>query len=253
MIIDPIIILVIVLLLILHFYNKGFTSTNENFNIVDANILTSKDTLDILRKMLKDTHSILVAENIQYMMDGGTLLGAVRHKNIIPWDDDADIVIFEKDELKFTNLAQTFFEFGYGLTTFWGGYKLFPLNGKPIQYQNRNWNWDEVSKRVEDRERFDYKYPFIDVFIIKDFGDKFHFANKRAKTIYNKFYHMKNDVFPLKEYKFADFMLFGPNNAKEYLDRAYGNDHMTTGYKSYDHENLKFLPIVKFKVNSVTD
>lgn len=56
-----------------------------------------KEVQDKLYDLLCLVDDICRKENIPYFLDGGTELGAVRDKDIIPWDDDMDIKIHMKD------------------------------------------------------------------------------------------------------------------------------------------------------------
>ena len=51
---------------------------------------------NILLNIAKEFHQICVDNNIPYYMLDGTMLGAVRHKGFIPWDDDMDFGVERK-------------------------------------------------------------------------------------------------------------------------------------------------------------
>lgn len=69
-------------------------------------IIDIKESHGILLEIAKDFHRVCVDNDIPYYMMGGTMLGAIRHKGFIPWDDDMDFGIPRKDYYRFIEVAQ---------------------------------------------------------------------------------------------------------------------------------------------------
>ena len=144
---------------------------------------------------------------------------------------------------------------GYKIEEYWGGYKIFPVNGKIIQHKNSNWRWYYNDGKVRDIEKQSYKFPFIDVSIISKQNasgmsgplDKYHYNDIVVKNHWPKCFHYEKDLFNLKRYDFNGFTLVGPHNPNPYLERCYGKDWDTIGKQQYDHLNMTFLN------NEITD
>ena len=58
--------------------------------------------------LLNEFDRVCKANNLRYWADSGTLLGAIRHKGFIPWDDDIDVVMMREDYTKLCSLASEF-------------------------------------------------------------------------------------------------------------------------------------------------
>ena len=59
----------------------------------------------VLKEMLVQIDDVCKKNNIKYQLFAGTALGAVRHNDIIPWDDDIDVVMMREDYEKFLKIA----------------------------------------------------------------------------------------------------------------------------------------------------
>ncbi|MSU82550.1 LicD family protein [Anaerobutyricum soehngenii] len=61
---------------------------------------------DTILIIAKEIDKICKENNIDYFMDGGTQLGAIRHRGFIPWDDDFDIGMKRIEYDRFINVCQ---------------------------------------------------------------------------------------------------------------------------------------------------
>lgn len=69
--------------------------------------------LDLLSEFMR----VCTKYNITYYADAGTILGAVRHKGFIPWDDDIDVMMFRDQYQKLCKIAKKEFKHPYFFQT----------------------------------------------------------------------------------------------------------------------------------------
>ena len=98
-------------------------------------------------KILQEVVRICDKYNLTYYLDYGTLLGAVRHKGFIPWDNDIDIEMPIADYRKFLKIAPKEISSDYFIQTYksdhefsllWTQVRANNTTSMPVKY--KNWN-----------------------------------------------------------------------------------------------------------------
>lgn len=131
------------------------------------------DLQKAILEMMNEIHNICVSNDIKYFMVGGTMLGAIRHKGFIPWDDDIDIAMPRKDFERFMSLPQCKYPD-------WMEIKAPEdncVNMGYIKVMNRN------TTIVEDYKGVRVGGIFIDVFPLDGIFNDYRGALKRMKKI----------------------------------------------------------------------
>ncbi len=91
--------------------------THVSRNIHQYLPLSDMEVRNIQIKVLKHIKSICETYKIRYYIVAGTLLGAIRHKGFIPWDDDIDLYIEIKDLARLADIME--YDHDYAMISIW--------------------------------------------------------------------------------------------------------------------------------------
>lgn len=183
-----------------------------------------------LYRMMMFAHNILLKNKISYYASGGTLIGALRHKGIINWDDDIDIEVSYKDiPLIMSSKIKSQFE-----------KKGFILKYHHEEGSTDKYDWVKVMTKTKihgHRLALDI-FPMV-VKMEKSSGRyRTYFASKICNNIWKKYFLYTDELTPLRKEKFGDGYVIVPANAENALSRAYGNDWDKIGYITQDQDHF---------------
>lgn len=124
-------------------------------------------------------HNFCEQNNIKYVLGYGTLLGAIRHKGFIPWDDDFDIQMPRSDFNKFCELFQKE-KCGYFKLVCRANDKGY-TNGIPRVFDNR-FIYESVGEK-KTGVVISNMGIFIDIYPFDNFGNDKACAHRLTKMI----------------------------------------------------------------------
>ena len=87
--------------------------------------ITVKEIRSICLEIMQDVHEFCVRTGLRYSLGCGSLIGAVRHKGFIPWDDDIDILMPRPDYEQFCHTYSStkgFVCMSYAKGSYWSAY-----------------------------------------------------------------------------------------------------------------------------------
>lgn len=226
--------------------------------------------------LLKELAYVCERNNFKYILDAGTLLGAIRHTGFIPWDDDIDILMFREDYEKIVSAfknttrnsdiyaeyhrdkdtnSQYFIKIKHKKCPFLG-VDIFPLDsyGKHLSLKEQLIATNKICKILKHLKKEidpNISKKETKTILTKTMKEKILLssANENGDFVYGvdfahklKNWFLDRDiVLPLRKIQFEDSKYTTVNKPKEFLKNIYG-DYMKYPKKMkilhYSYKNL---------------
>ncbi|EDO45603.1 predicted protein [Nematostella vectensis] len=178
-----------------------------------------------LTAILQYWTEITAKHNITYALMWGSLIGAIRTNDVIPWDHDMDLVVPYKDILVLEKLG-------------------WPRSSDPYKSDGRTYinaiPSSEHNKSMDDRLRWDcsgkltpshvdlcsIQEPIVRLYNNGAFLDVFHYYDQGETVVTipegHKLEMKRNDFYPIRECLFLGIKSKCPNNPASLLSKWYG-------------------------------
>jgi lipopolysaccharide cholinephosphotransferase len=186
----------------------------------------TQQQVNILYEILDRFDQVCTEAGTQYVLNGGTALGAIRHKGLIPWDDDGDLFMFAP---QFYNKSMELFTCAarYGLII------------KPFQHANgvESTAWYKIYLGHET-------FPNVDIFVLEHdpATNNWVHGDPKGRAYFPTDYLTAYQANRFYRAEFGPLRLWMFPNHKPYFDRNYGNDWAQVAWDGYDHVNDIWKP-----------
>lgn len=203
---------------------------------------------DLRRLQLAETEIlrrfVAVCEQLDmpYYLMGGTLLGAVRHKGFIPWDDDVDVALTRPDYERFLREAGALLPPEYRLST-------FENDPEHTRYLTRI-EWDTVKVLETGFEQAHVNSAWIDIFPLDGMPDNalrrrfhgLHLLALRALLQFSQFDTMVNLKLKNRPWYESVLVWFGAKtHFGRHLDTKKQLRKIDRSLKKYDYARCSYL------------
>ena len=180
--------------------------------------------VDILYEILDRFDRVCTSIGAQYVLNGGTALGAIRHKGLIPWDDDGDLFMFAP---QFYNKSMELFTSAAAC-----GLVIRPfLHGNGIE----STGWYKIYLGT-------HSLPNVDIFVMENIQNKWVQCDPFAQKYFPNDYLTQDQLKDLHRVPFGPLNLWMFSNHTSYFDRNYGSDWAKVAWDGYDHIKDEWKP-----------